>query len=212
MNATAVLRPSYIENKLAPAGSSQTKYAQKRFTPLPNTCRESKFVEMFSLEDEENWLQAAISSMPSASELPYLRESPSLPQNVATEDEGELEFDSYYFGKYDEEEQADQESDDITPLNCKIFPSPEALLAGSAELEKENIPFDPSCQVDFDPEEYFWAVWPQPLYVYDTRTKTKYLSAATIAQHQLKMDKEKAAAASKKSVLRKVFGSFANTC
>ncbi|KAK7468236.1 hypothetical protein VKT23_002745 [Stygiomarasmius scandens] len=203
-SATAVLRPSYTENKLAPAGSSQPKYAQKPFTPLPNTCSESKFVEMFSLEDEENWLQATISSMPSASELPYLRESPSLPQNVATGDVGELEFDSYHFGKYDEEEQAKQENDDTTPLNCKIFPSPEAFLAGSAELEKENIPFDPSCQVDFDPKKYFWAVWPQPLYVYDTRTKTKYLSAATIAQHQLKMDKGEAAR-KKKSKLRKVY-------
>ncbi|KAK7464807.1 hypothetical protein VKT23_006013 [Stygiomarasmius scandens] len=196
MNATstAILKTSSTEKRLALADCSQPK--------------ESKFVEMF--EDEEDCLQVPNSSMPSTSELPCLGESLFPPQNVVTEDEGELEFDSYYFGKYDEEDQeAEQENHYIIPLNYKASPSPEALLAGAAELEKENIPLDPSCQVDFDPNDYFWDVWPQPLYVYDGRTKTKFLSAATIAQHQLRIDKE-AARKEKKSKLRKVFGNFSN--
>ncbi|KAF5340427.1 hypothetical protein D9758_013544 [Tetrapyrgos nigripes] len=140
-------------------------------------------------------------------------------------DEDYIEIDSYYFGRYDNDsDYSDTPDTQHQPLSTfsqytiqKDFvsiPSPEARLAGILELEKENrnplntAPIDPSAQVDFNPEDYFWDLYPQPLYVYDGHLKTRFVSAAVIAQHRLKMESK--AKTEKESVLKRVFGGVKN--
>ncbi|KAF5366304.1 hypothetical protein D9758_005731 [Tetrapyrgos nigripes] len=148
----------------------------------------------------------------SGSDTPYTSDADD-------DDDDYIDVDSYYFGRYDNDGD-DNDTPDTQrqpPLSNphrytiqKDFvsiPSPEARLAGILELEKENknplhiAPIDASAQVDFNPEDYFWDVYPQPLYVYDGHLKTRFVSAAVIAQHRLKMESK--AKMEKKSVVKR---------
>jgi hypothetical protein len=149
----------------------------------------------------------------------------SIPGSSEVDNEEYFEIDSYYYGRYENGEGNKDTPDNHSKTYKKLdrysilkdfvsIPSPEARLAGLLELEKENknpinnAPIDPSSQVDFDPSEYFWDVYPQPLYVYDGHLKTKFVSASVMTQHRLKTESK--AKKEKNAMLKRVFGCMKN--
>ncbi|KAK7440003.1 hypothetical protein VKT23_017256 [Stygiomarasmius scandens] len=162
----------------------------------------------FPLDFEPHWLQSKSDSnctmftISSNSELSYLFE-PASPLNIpsiavtdydsdVTEVDGELEFDSYYFGKYDEEDQDEDENDiSLTFSECLALHEDvaskipiqkteepkklnlKAFQPTKPQLEKENEDPIPNAF----PNDYFWAVYPQNLYVCSARMKKQVIEA-----------------------------------